>query len=104
MVNTVAVEKLEDFIQKWAEKVIEEEITDQLEESKKDEVENGDGDTKEEDGKDDAGKEEENDAGKLGTRGVVVFVRFFVVVVFKAFCIGNLKANRNVLTEFNSIA
>lgn len=92
MVNTVAVEKLEDFIQKWAEKVIEEETTDQLEESKKDEVENGDGDTKEEDGKDDAGKEEENDAGKLGTRGVVVFVRFFVVVVFKDFCIGNLKA------------
>lgn len=64
MVNTVAVEKLEDFIQKWAEKVIEEETTDQLEESKKDEVENGDGDTKEEDGKDNAGKEEENDAGK----------------------------------------
>lgn len=104
MVNTVAVEKLEDFIQKWAEKVIEEEITDQLEESKKDEVENGDGDTKEEDGKDDAGKEEENDAGKLGTRAVVVFVRFVVVVVFKDFCISNLKANRNVLTEFNSIA
>lgn len=77
MVNTVAVEKLEDFIQKWAEKVIEEETTDQLEESKKDEVENGDGDTKEEDGKENAGKEEENDAGKLGARGVVVFVRFF---------------------------
>lgn len=104
MVNTVAVEKLEDFIQKWAEKVIEEETTDQLEESKKDEVENGDGDTKEEDGKDNAGKEEENDAGKLGTRGVVIFVRFFVVVVFKDLCIGNLKANRNVITEFNSIA
>lgn len=58
---------------------------------------------KEEDGKDDVGKEEENDVGKLGMRGVVVFVRFFVVVVFKDLCIGNLKVNRNVLIEFNLI-
>lgn len=58
---------------------------------------------KEEDGKDDVGKEEENDVGKLGRRGVIVFVRFFVVVVFKDFCIGNLKVNRNVLIEFNLI-
>lgn len=58
---------------------------------------------KEEDRKDDVGKEEENDVGKLGMRGVVVFVRFFVVVVFKDFCIGNLKVNRNVLIEFNLI-
>lgn len=58
---------------------------------------------KEEDGKYNVGKEEENDVGKLGMRGVVVFVRFFVVVVFKDFCIGNLKVNRNVLIEFNLI-
>lgn len=58
---------------------------------------------KEEDGKDDVGKEEENDVGKLGMRVVVVFVRFVVVVVFKDFCIGNLKVNRNVLIEFNLI-
>lgn len=66
-------------------------------------MENGDGDMKEEDGKYNVGKEEENDVGKLGMRGVVVFVRFFVVVVFKDFCIGNLKVNRNVLIEFNLI-
>lgn len=58
---------------------------------------------KEEDGKDNVGKEEENDVGKLGMRGVVIFVRFFVVVVFKDLCIGNLKVNRNVLIEFNLI-
>lgn len=58
---------------------------------------------KEEDGKDDVGKEEENDVGKLGMRVVVVFVRFVVIVVFKDFCIGNLKVNRNVLIEFNLI-
>lgn len=66
-------------------------------------MENGDGEMNEEDGKDNVGKEEENDVGKLGMRGVVVFVRFFVVVVFKDFCIGNLKVNRNVLIEFNLI-
>lgn len=66
-------------------------------------MENGDWDMKEEDGKDDVGKEEENVVGKLGMRGVVVFVRFFVVVVFKDFCIGNLKVNRNVIIEFNLI-
>lgn len=32
MVNTVAVEELEDFIQKWAEKLIEEEETSKEEE------------------------------------------------------------------------
>lgn len=92
MVNTVAVEKLEDFIQKWAEKVIEEETTDQLEESKKDEVENGDGETKEEDEKENAGKEEENDAGKLGTRGVLVFVRFCCCCGLQRFLYWQLKS------------
>lgn len=77
MVNTVAVEKLEDFIQKWAEKVIEEETADQPEESKHDEVENGD--TKEEDGKENAGEEDENNAGKQGMR--MVFRDFFVLTL-----------------------
>lgn len=77
MVNTVAVEKLEDFIQKWAEKVIEEETADQPEESKHDEVENGD--TKEEDGKENAGEEDDNNAGKQGMR--MVFRYFFVLTL-----------------------
>lgn len=77
MVNTVAVEKLEDFIQKWAEKVIEEETADPLEESKQDEERNGN--TKEEDGKENDGEEDKN--GKQGTRGVFVVVfREFVVL------------------------
>lgn len=79
MVNTVAVEKLEDFIQKWAEKVIEEETVDPLEESKQDEEQNGN--TKEEDGKENDGEEDKNGAEKQGTRGVFVVVfREFVVL------------------------
>lgn len=80
MVNTVAVEKLEDFIQKWAEKVIEEETVDPLEESKQDEEQNGN--TKEEDGKENDGEEDKNGAEKQGTRGVfVVVLREFVVLI-----------------------
>lgn len=76
MVNTVAVEKLEDFIQKWAEKVIEEET---VEESKQDEEQNGN--TKEEDGKENDGEEDKNSAEKQGTRGVfVVVLREFVLL------------------------
>lgn len=80
MVNTVAVEKLEDFIQMWAEKVIEEETADPLEESKQDEERNGN--TKEEDGKENDGEEDKNGAEKQGTRGVfVVVLREFVVLI-----------------------
>lgn len=79
MVNTVAVEKLEDFIQKWAEKVIEEETVDPLKESKQDEEQNGN--TKEEDGKENDGEEDKNGAEKQGTRGVfVVVLREFVLL------------------------
>lgn len=44
MVNTVAVEELEDFIQKWAEKLIEEEETSKEEEGEKEEVNKEDAD------------------------------------------------------------
>ena len=44
MVNTVAVEELEYFIQKWAEKLIEEEETSKEEEEEKEEVNKEDAD------------------------------------------------------------
>ncbi|XP_078338073.1 uncharacterized protein LOC111133637 isoform X1 [Crassostrea virginica] len=44
MVNTVAVEELEDFIQKWAEKLIEEEETSKEAEEEKEEVNKEDAD------------------------------------------------------------
>ena len=55
MVNTVAVEELEDFIQKWAEKLIEEEETSKEEEGEKEEVNKEDADK--EVNKEDADKE-----------------------------------------------
>ena len=55
MVNTVAVEELEDFIQKWAEKLIEEEETSKEEKGEKEEVNKEDADK--EVNKEDADKE-----------------------------------------------
>ena len=82
MVNTVEVEELEDFIQKWAEKLIEEEETSKEEEGEKEEVNKEDADKEVKDNTELQTevevKEEEKGTGRGDNRAVLLLSYFLL--------------------------